>query len=1060
MAILGEKGVGLRASVLDGVDLSALSASMLAARNNTSMSAGSALSDPFCSSKNQKSSPKRTSANVAAKLSAVVDASPAARLLARRHLSWKGDSGANVPNCPLCGAKFSMLRRRHHCRMCGQLGCGSCTNNFIGKTRLCDECHLELYLKKDGDEANENGGAYETGSKALEAHPRSSTSMQSCSISAESSASMGENTASQDHLATNVDWLGIKDSIALVSTAETVAEQCATLVGKQLKKSLASSLKTAQCDLKQLEALVAKLKGDAKWSPAKLLSSSPSEPSDVDDLSKRLEKTRAAVESAKLETYFPKTLGWKWRFKLDEGLYMGAKSIALDQLRGNFDVSVRDGLVRFSVTKGVACIRAYHLKARGVSGTLLRLIRNVLSREEVYIKVHVECVVSVKWNPAGSGKKKAKHPKGYWEAIMGSGNTHFKVKIEKRLGGIPLPNALLVYLCESFLPKLIASLVADSIPVELGPLVGTPDGVKGVLPKECCARLRLCGSYDIQGTIPEKLWNAPLDKRGDADSETVRNILGITLSQARTLKLCSRKVFDARDDYARTKKVTSSLPKHTVVGFTDIIGGIRISRSAVYRAQCSHAGGFLSTESGQHGRGELTLKTLLTYYLKYSIHSRLWQDLLSVWNKSLNFTRDTWDKKIGEDNDEVRLAAQRAAEICVPDSRQRGRARGADELEPQWFFRMWEEVEAIARCRTKVELTLADLHVSFDLHLLADCIFSLAQITTKADMLQKCLDDYAAESSRRRKNRSRRKKERLKRKEQAALRESEEQIVASMAEKRYAKFGRNLQIAQYWTFWAFDIAKELDFSLSSLQIIGGEDPRDAYMYAMVKGLRAACDAPSFVDINIEQPGPSPKLRLVGRDYTCHSYSKAIGSHAQNEDFLYTIELKYKDEKGEDFRPMSIHTAGVTAELFTPRAGSSAVARVSIAAVEAPLAIGRFLSACAAEQYESLDDIMGEIVAPILFKDEHEFRLEMTGLRIAVHRAPADDLPDTLFGDTKGLARVYRDKNRGTDTGNWTKEYNLRSPDFHLLGTFEAHEKAAALKLSFLVDLQQIADEFC
>ena len=34
--------------------------------------------------------------------------------------------------CVLCDAKFSLTRRRHHCRACGKVVCGSCSGNKVG----------------------------------------------------------------------------------------------------------------------------------------------------------------------------------------------------------------------------------------------------------------------------------------------------------------------------------------------------------------------------------------------------------------------------------------------------------------------------------------------------------------------------------------------------------------------------------------------------------------------------------------------------------------------------------------------------------------------------------------------------------------------------------------------------------------------------------------------------------------------------------------------------------------------------------------------------------------
>ena len=51
--------------------------------------------------------------------------------------------------CSSCGATFSFLLRRHHCRCCGAVFCESCSSHrtaapgwgFEHPVRVCDECH-------------------------------------------------------------------------------------------------------------------------------------------------------------------------------------------------------------------------------------------------------------------------------------------------------------------------------------------------------------------------------------------------------------------------------------------------------------------------------------------------------------------------------------------------------------------------------------------------------------------------------------------------------------------------------------------------------------------------------------------------------------------------------------------------------------------------------------------------------------------------------------------------------------------------------------------------------
>lgn len=40
---------------------------------------------------------------------------------------WQPDDSAS--HCPLCTLQFSWLQRKHHCRCCGRIVCGSCSNH-------------------------------------------------------------------------------------------------------------------------------------------------------------------------------------------------------------------------------------------------------------------------------------------------------------------------------------------------------------------------------------------------------------------------------------------------------------------------------------------------------------------------------------------------------------------------------------------------------------------------------------------------------------------------------------------------------------------------------------------------------------------------------------------------------------------------------------------------------------------------------------------------------------------------------------------------------------------
>lgn len=61
---------------------------------------------------------------------------------------WMNDSTS--PTCLACDAKFTLTRRRHHCRRCGKLVCDACSSgranlpNIGVGVRVCDECYTAI----------------------------------------------------------------------------------------------------------------------------------------------------------------------------------------------------------------------------------------------------------------------------------------------------------------------------------------------------------------------------------------------------------------------------------------------------------------------------------------------------------------------------------------------------------------------------------------------------------------------------------------------------------------------------------------------------------------------------------------------------------------------------------------------------------------------------------------------------------------------------------------------------------------------------------------------------
>ena len=63
---------------------------------------------------------------------------------------WEDDKTIN--RCQKCGFIFTTLRRKHHCRACGQIVCGKCSSHscilpqldYHSPVRVCGDCYTKL----------------------------------------------------------------------------------------------------------------------------------------------------------------------------------------------------------------------------------------------------------------------------------------------------------------------------------------------------------------------------------------------------------------------------------------------------------------------------------------------------------------------------------------------------------------------------------------------------------------------------------------------------------------------------------------------------------------------------------------------------------------------------------------------------------------------------------------------------------------------------------------------------------------------------------------------------
>lgn len=58
----------------------------------------------------------------------------------------------NADTCSKCNCKFSLIKRKHHCRNCGDTCCDACSSfkaalphfDLLEQVRVCQPCHISL----------------------------------------------------------------------------------------------------------------------------------------------------------------------------------------------------------------------------------------------------------------------------------------------------------------------------------------------------------------------------------------------------------------------------------------------------------------------------------------------------------------------------------------------------------------------------------------------------------------------------------------------------------------------------------------------------------------------------------------------------------------------------------------------------------------------------------------------------------------------------------------------------------------------------------------------------
>ncbi|XP_041374474.1 1-phosphatidylinositol 3-phosphate 5-kinase-like isoform X2 [Gigantopelta aegis] len=118
-------------------------------KNDDENGSQSSLEGQVPSQWNQETTPKRTLSSVLSRLGNILErrsTTPQAYKDSDFKQYWMPDSSCR--ECYNCGDKFTTFRRRHHCRICGQIFCSKCCNQelpgkiigYKGGIRVCQYC--------------------------------------------------------------------------------------------------------------------------------------------------------------------------------------------------------------------------------------------------------------------------------------------------------------------------------------------------------------------------------------------------------------------------------------------------------------------------------------------------------------------------------------------------------------------------------------------------------------------------------------------------------------------------------------------------------------------------------------------------------------------------------------------------------------------------------------------------------------------------------------------------------------------------------------------------------
>ncbi|XP_066923796.1 zinc finger FYVE domain-containing protein 21-like [Clytia hemisphaerica] len=149
---------------------------------------------------------------------------------------WKPDSDQMI--CDKCGVRFSFTTRKHHCRRCGKIFCGSCCTakvslprlSFVDPQRVCTDC---INVSKSESELFNN--VLPILCKGAEFHLNDQTDVVSCKLEAKLNRNLIFTTSNKVEMQETVYLKDITTFQCLTDPLQTDKNGKGKLVGVNMK---------------------------------------------------------------------------------------------------------------------------------------------------------------------------------------------------------------------------------------------------------------------------------------------------------------------------------------------------------------------------------------------------------------------------------------------------------------------------------------------------------------------------------------------------------------------------------------------------------------------------------------------------------------------------------------------------------------------------------------------------------------------------------------------------------------------------------------------------------